>query len=78
MDDDTMTSLSVEGLLDGSVEMLREHRREMAAWLALEVLQFDPVAQQDRDLIDRLVTCQERLEARLRAKAATRQSPAST
>jgi hypothetical protein len=53
-----------------SIDLLREHRDEMAAWLALEVLQLDPVATSDPELVSRLTACQERLEEQLRAKAA--------
>jgi hypothetical protein len=42
----------------------------MAVWLALEVLQLDPVAIDDAELINRLIACQERVEERLRGKAA--------
>ena len=42
---------------------------EMAVWLALEVLQLDPVATNDPELVSRLTACQELLEERLRAKA---------
>ena len=52
-----------------SIDLLREHRDEMAVWLALEVLQLDPVATSDPELVSRLTACQERLEERLRAKA---------
>jgi hypothetical protein len=60
-------------ILDESVHLLREHRAEMAVWLALEVLQGDRVALDDRELVSRLGACQERLEERLRAKIAARQ-----
>jgi hypothetical protein len=56
---------------DGRDDLQREHRKEMAAWLALEVLQFDSVALEDAELVSRLIACQERFEERLRAKAAT-------
>jgi len=52
-----------------SIDLLREHRDEMAVWLALEVLQLDPVATNDPELVSRLTACQELLEERLRAKA---------
>jgi hypothetical protein len=52
-----------------SIALLREHREEMALWLALEVLQFNPVTHEDPVLADRLSLLQERLEERLRAKA---------
>jgi len=61
-------------LAEMSIDLLREHRDEMAAWLALEVLQLDPVAIEDPELIGRLSACQERMEERLRAKAATEDS----
>jgi len=60
-------------ILDGSVHLLREHRTEMAVWLALEVLQGDLGVADDRELLNRLSICQERLEERLRVKIAARQ-----
>jgi len=60
-------------ILEESVGLLREHRAEMAVWLALEVLQGDRVALDDRELVNRLIACQERLEQRLRTKIAARQ-----
>jgi hypothetical protein len=55
---------------------LRGHRDEMALWLALEVLQLDPIALEDDELLRRLGFCQERLEERLRAKTtAPREQP---
>jgi hypothetical protein len=56
--------------LAASLECLREHRDETALWLALEVLQLDPAALEDDELLRRLGFCQERLEERLRAKTA--------
>jgi hypothetical protein len=56
--------------LKASLDCLREHRDEMALWLALEVLQLDPVALDDEELLNRLGSCQERVEERLRAKTA--------
>jgi hypothetical protein len=55
--------------LELSIRHLREHRDEMALWLALEVLQLDPLALGDEELQNRLIACQERLEETLRAKA---------
>jgi hypothetical protein len=63
--------------LRASLDCLREHRDEMALWLALEVLQLDPVALQDDELLNRLGSCQERLEERLRAKTAAPREHAS-
>jgi len=38
------------------------------------VLQLDPVAQQDIELVRRLGLCQERLEERLRAQTSARET----
>ncbi|MGH3245618.1 MAG: hypothetical protein ACRDOI_05300 [Trebonia sp.] len=61
-----MTDATVEE----SIDHLRKHREEMALWLALEVLQLNPVALEDTELTNRVIACQERAEAILRAKAA--------
>lgn len=66
MDAGTQTN----SLIEESITRLREHREEMTVWLALEVLQLNPGALGDRELLDRLVACQERMEERLRDKAA--------
>jgi hypothetical protein len=66
MDDGTVAGSAAEA----SVDLLREHSDEMAFWLTLGVLQLDPVAIDDPELVDRLVSCQQRLEERLRAKTA--------
>jgi hypothetical protein len=55
---------------EASINLLREHRDEMARWLAIEVLALDPVVSEDLVLVDRLLACQEHLEKRLRAKSA--------
>jgi hypothetical protein len=55
-------------LLAESTGRLREHRTETALLLALEVLQLNPAAVGDRELLNRLPACQERLEGRLRAR----------
>ena len=54
--------------VETSIDLLREHRDEMSVWLALEVLQLDPVALDDPELLSRLSACQERLEERLRER----------
>jgi hypothetical protein len=61
--------------LKASLDCLREHRDEMAVWLALEVLQLDPVALADDELLRRLGLCQERLEERLRARTSAPREP---
>jgi hypothetical protein len=67
MDDGTVTNSPAEA----SIDLLRKHRDEMAAWLALEVLQLDTVALDDPELLHRLTACQERLEERLRERTAS-------
>jgi hypothetical protein len=52
------------------LDHLNEHREEMALWLALEVLQLNPVALEDAELIERLIACQDRVQERLRARVA--------
>ena len=66
MDAGTLTDPPAEE----SIGLLREHREEMALWLALEVLQLNPVALEDNELLSRLIAFQERMENRLRTKAA--------
>jgi hypothetical protein len=63
--------------VEDSIDLLREHRDEMALWLALEVLQLDPVALADDELLRRLGLCQERLEERLRARTSAPQEHAA-
>jgi hypothetical protein len=53
-----------------AVQAGREHRAEMARWLALEVLLTDDVAGQDALLLERLSLLQEQVEQDLRAKTA--------
>jgi hypothetical protein len=54
--------------VDRAVQAGREHRDDMARWLAVEVLITDELAAQDEALTDRLLALQETIEARLRAK----------
>ena len=63
MDDGTVATTAA----GASIDLLCEHSDEMAFWLALGVLQLDPVAADDPELLERLRACQERLEERLRA-----------
>jgi hypothetical protein len=51
-----------------AIQAGREHRDDMARWLAVEVLITDELAAQDETLTDRLLALQETIEARLRAK----------
>jgi len=51
---------------DRAVRATREHREDMARWLALEVLMSDELVEQDKVLWDRLSVLQEMMEERLR------------
>lgn len=53
-------------ILEHSLRNAREHRDDMARWLALEVLLNDPVALDDAVLEDRLYLLQDKIEAKLR------------
>lgn len=53
----------------------RQHRYDMARWLALEVLMTDEIANQDALLMERLSVLQEQVEEDLRAKTAPAASP---
>jgi hypothetical protein len=50
-------------LVEVSLSNLREHRTDAARWLAVEVLLTDPAALKDDDLVTRLHSLQDRLEA---------------
>lgn len=55
--------------LELSLRHAREHRDDMARWLALEVLLNDPTALEDRLLVERLYVLQDKIEEKLRAAA---------
>lgn len=58
-----------------AVQAGRQHRDDIARWLALEVLLTDEIANQDTLLLERLSLLQERVEEDLRAKTTrTRES----
>ena len=56
------------GLVEAGLANAREHRDDMARWLALEVLLTDPMALEDRELAERLIALQDRIEALARAR----------
>lgn len=56
-------------ILEQSLRNAREHRGDMARWLALEVLLNDPTALEDSVLEDRLYLLQDKIEQKLRAPA---------
>lgn len=53
--------------LELSLQQAREHRDDMARWLALEVLLNDPEALGDSVLEEHLYVLQDRIEQKLRA-----------
>jgi hypothetical protein len=59
--------------VEQAIQAGREHRDEMARWLALEILITDEVAGQDDVLQERLGMLQEAIEERLRARTAPRE-----
>jgi hypothetical protein len=59
----------VNEILELSLRNAREHRDDMARWLALEVLLNDPEALEDPVLEERLYVLQDRIEEKLRAAA---------
>jgi hypothetical protein len=59
----------VNEILEQSLRNAREHRDDMARWLALEVLLSDPTALADPVLEERLYLLQGKIEQKLRAQA---------
>jgi hypothetical protein len=57
--------------LETSLASLREHRDDMARWLAVEVLLTDPAGLVDDELRSRLEQLQERMEDLTRERYAT-------
>jgi len=57
----------VSELLELSLQHAREHRDDMARWLALEVLMTDPVALEDEALQERLILLQDKIEEKARS-----------
>jgi hypothetical protein len=56
--------------LELSLQAGRDHRDDMARWLALELLMTDEIALQDGTLQGRLIARQDKIEAKMRAAAA--------
>jgi hypothetical protein len=59
----------VNEILEVSLRNAREHREDMARWLAVEVLLNDPAALEDDVLEERLYALQDKIEEKLRAAA---------
>jgi hypothetical protein len=60
---------TVNDLRELSLRNAREHRDDMARWLALEVLMTDEMALEDAMLQDHLILLQDKIEAKVRAAA---------
>lgn len=56
--------------LEKSLQAGREHREDMARWLALELLMTDETALADDVLQEHLILLQEKIEAKMRAAVA--------
>ena len=54
-------------ILERSLMNAREHRDDMARWLAVEVLLNDPTALDDEVLEEHLYALQDKIEEKLRA-----------
>ncbi len=54
-------------ILEQSLRNAREHRDDMARWLAVEVLLNDPTALEDPALEENLYVLQDKIEQKLRA-----------
>ena len=65
-----MNAGTVNELTELSLRNAREHRDDMARWLALEVLLNDEVALEDALLQEHLIMLQDKIEAKARAVAA--------
>jgi hypothetical protein len=68
------SALNHRDLAEISLANLREHRADAARWLAVGVLLSDEAALEDDDLVIRLHTLQDRLEAMTRVRYAWHES----
>jgi hypothetical protein len=62
--------MTADAHLEMSLQAGRDHRDDMARWLALELLMTDEIALQDDTLQERLIALQDKIEAKMRAAAA--------
>jgi hypothetical protein len=65
----SMDGGTVNNLTELSLRNAREHRDDMARWLALEVLMTDEMALEDTTLQEHLILLQDKAEAKVRAAA---------
>jgi hypothetical protein len=56
--------------LEMSLQAGRDHREDMARWLALELLTTDEMALEDDVLQEHLILLQDKIEAKMRAAVA--------
>ena len=59
--------MTVAATLEKSLQAGRDHRTDMARWLALELLMTDEMALQDDTLQEHLILLQDKIEAKMRA-----------
>jgi hypothetical protein len=62
--------MTQDGHLETSLRAGRDHRYDMARWLALELLMTDEMALEDDALQERLILLQGKIEDRIRAAVA--------
>jgi hypothetical protein len=62
--------MSEGGRLETSLRAGRDHRDDMARWLALELLMTDELALEDDALQDRLILLQGKIEDKIRTAIA--------
>jgi hypothetical protein len=64
-----MNGGTVNELTELPLRNAREHRYDMARWLALELLMTDEMALEDATLQEHLILLQDKIEAKVRAAA---------
>jgi hypothetical protein len=62
--------MTEDGHLETSLRVGRDHRDDMARWLALELLMTDEMALEDDALQERLILLQGKIEEKIRAAVA--------
>jgi hypothetical protein len=62
--------MTADATLEMSLQAGRDHRQDMARWLALELLTTDEMALQDDVLQEHLILLQDKIEAKIRAAVA--------
>jgi hypothetical protein len=62
--------MTAQATVELSLQAGRDHRNDMARWLALELLMTDELALQDDALQEHLILLQDKIEAKIRAAVA--------